>query len=178
MYKPESVPYKIIGDFETQKDHSIPARIPDLVMINKKKKRIYRKADFAIPGDRRVKIKEIEKRDKYLDLAKKLKKTKKNKKKTGKHESTGDKIVIGALWTVPKGFESGEGTGRIGNRRKNRNYPSYRIVKIGQITEKSPGDLRRLVVTQIPYNLSLRIFICWLINCMLSYNCSFHMYYT
>ena len=29
-------------------------------------------------------------------------------------------------------------------------YPNYSIVKVEQNTEKSPGDLRRLAVTQTP----------------------------
>ena len=31
--------------------------------------------DFAVPADHRIKLKECEKKDKYLDLAKELKKT-------------------------------------------------------------------------------------------------------
>ena len=34
--------------------------------------------------------------------------------------------------------------------RRSRNNPNYSIVKISQNTEKSPGDLRRLAVTQSP----------------------------
>ena len=30
------------------------------------------------------------------------------------------------------------------------NHPNYSIVEIGQNKEKSPGDLRRLIVTQAP----------------------------
>ena len=41
----------------------------------------------------------------------------------------------------------GKGVGRVGNQRMRRDHPSY-IVKIGQNTEKSPGDLRRFTVTQ------------------------------
>ena len=40
--------------------------------------------------------------------------------------------------------------GGIKNQRKNRDDKDPIIVKIGQNTEKSPGDLRRLVVTQTP----------------------------
>ena len=40
----------------------------------KKKKRICRIVDFAVPADYRVKSKENEKKDKYLDLARELKK--------------------------------------------------------------------------------------------------------
>ena len=35
--------------------------------------------DFAVPIDQRVKLKESEKRDKYLDIARELKKKKKGK---------------------------------------------------------------------------------------------------
>ena len=30
------------------------------------------------------------------------------------------------------------------------NHPNYCVIEIGQNTEKSPGDLKRLVVTQTP----------------------------
>ena len=43
--------------------------------------------------------------------------------------------------------EPEERTGGIGNQRKNRDYPDYSIAEIGQNTQKSPGDLRRLAVT-------------------------------
>ena len=43
----------------------------------------------------------------------------------------------------------GKGTGRLGNKRSG-NHPDYSIIKIGQNTEKSPGDLRRLALTQTP----------------------------
>ena len=42
------------------------------------------------------------------------------------------------------------GAGRVGNWRMNRDYPNGSIVKIGQNTAKSPGDLRRHAVTQTP----------------------------
>ena len=38
-----------------------------------KKKRICRIVDFLVPADHRMKIKENEKRDEYLDLARELK---------------------------------------------------------------------------------------------------------
>ena len=39
------------------------------------KKKICKIVDFALPTDHRIKLKECEKRDKYLDLARELKKT-------------------------------------------------------------------------------------------------------
>ena len=54
-------------------DHVISARRPDLIIINKKK-RTRRIVDFTVPSDHRVKLKETEKKDMYLDLARELKK--------------------------------------------------------------------------------------------------------
>ena len=41
----------------------------------KKKKRICKIVDFAVPADHRINLKESEKKDKYLDLGRELKKT-------------------------------------------------------------------------------------------------------
>ena len=44
------------------------------------------------------------------------------------------------------------------NKRTSGNHPKYIIIKIGQNTEKSPEDLRRLAVTQTPVrNHQLRL---------------------
>ena len=51
----------------------ITTRRSDLVIVNKKMK-TYKTADFAAPADHRVKLKESEKRDTNLDLARELKK--------------------------------------------------------------------------------------------------------
>ena len=56
-------------------------------------------------------------------------------------------IVFGALG---KSQRTGNGTGRLGNKRASGDHPYYCIVKIGQNTEKSPGDLRRFPLTQTP----------------------------
>ena len=42
-----------------------------------------------------------------------------------------------------------KGSGGLGNKRMNENYPNYYIIKIGQNTDESPGDSRRLANTQI-----------------------------
>ena len=39
-------------------------------------------------------------------------------------------------------------TGRLGNKRTRGDHLFYYIIENGQNTEKCPGDLRRLVVTQ------------------------------
>ena len=56
--------HKLFWDVRT--DHLISARRPDL------KKREF--ANFAVPAGHRIKLKIYEKKDKYLDLARELKK--------------------------------------------------------------------------------------------------------
>ena len=63
----------MLWDFEIQTDHQISARRPDLAIIHTKK-RTCRKVNFADPVDHGVALKESEKRDKYQDLARELKK--------------------------------------------------------------------------------------------------------
>ena len=53
-------------------DHLISARRPDLRVIDTKK-RTCKIVDFSVPGDRRIKLKESEKKYKNLDFARKLK---------------------------------------------------------------------------------------------------------
>ena len=71
------------------------------MFINKKKKKTCHLVDFAVPADHRVKIKEREKIDKFADLDRKLKKT----KKLWILRVTVIPIVVSALGTVPKGLE-------------------------------------------------------------------------
>ena len=68
----ENDSHKLLWDFKTQTDHLIPARRPDLIIINKRKG-ICKIVDFAVPADHRINLKESEKKDKYLDLARELK---------------------------------------------------------------------------------------------------------
>ena len=70
----ENDTHKLLWDFDIQTDHLISARRPDLIIINKKK-RTCKIVDFAVPADHRIKLKECKKKDKYLDLARELKKT-------------------------------------------------------------------------------------------------------
>ena len=134
MHNPESVleneMLKIFRDFEMQTDHLISARRPQLVIVKKKKKE-KEKEKRNLPFDYRVKLKENKKRDKYLDLPREL-------RKTMEHESDGDTNSIDI------------GSGGLGNKSTFGDRPKYSIVEIGQNTKKSPGDLRRLVVTQTP----------------------------
>ena len=64
------------------------------------------------------------------------------------HESDGN---TNCHWYARCGHEKiGTGTGRLRNKRTSGDHPNYSIVEIGQNTKKSPGDLRRLAVTQTP----------------------------
>ena len=79
MHKPahvlENNTHKLQWGFDINTDHLILTRRPDLIIINKKKKRICKIVDFAAPADHRIKLKKCEKKDKYLNLAWELKKT-------------------------------------------------------------------------------------------------------
>ena len=81
----------------------------------------------------------MKKRDKCLDLAKELK-------------SYGTWRWY-HLWLVHLDQSSKDlvkGLGRLGNKRTSRDHPDYSIIKIGQNTEKSPADSRRLAVIHTP----------------------------
>ena len=69
----ENDTHKVLRNFDIHTDPLISPRRPDLIVINKKK-RTCRIVDFAVPADLRIKLKECEKKDKYLDLARELKK--------------------------------------------------------------------------------------------------------
>ena len=71
----ENYTHKLLWDVDIQTDHLILARRPDLIIIKKEKERICKIVDFAVPADHRIKLKEREKKVKYLDLARESKKT-------------------------------------------------------------------------------------------------------
>ena len=77
MHNPAAVlennTHKLLWDLDNHTDHLNSARKPGLIIINKKK-RTCKIVDFTIPADHRIKLKESEKKDKYLDLARELKK--------------------------------------------------------------------------------------------------------
>ena len=41
-----------------------------------------------------------------------------------------------------------DGTGGLGNKKTSGDHPNYYLIEIGQNTEKSPEDLRRLAIIQ------------------------------
>ena len=95
--------------------------------------------DFAVPANHRLKIKENEKQDKYLDLAREL-------KTLWNIKVMVISIVSGTLGTVTKWID--KGTGGLGYKRTSGDHLNNSIIKINQNTEKSPGDLRGVTFTQ------------------------------
>ena len=94
----ENDTHKLLWDIYIHTDHLISARRPDLIIITKKKKkRICKIVDFAALADHRIKLKECEKKDKYLDLAREL-------KKLWNMKVTIVPIGIGALGTIIKDY--------------------------------------------------------------------------
>ena len=100
--------HKLLWDFNIQTDHLILARRPDLIILNKKKI-ICKIVDFAVPADRRINLKECEKKDKYLDLAREL-------RKLWNMKVTIVPIVIGAFGWITKGLLKGVEDLEVGGR--------------------------------------------------------------
>ena len=88
----ENDTHKLLWDFNTQMDQLISARRTEIIIINKKK-RTCKIVDFAVSAYHRIKLKENEKKDKYLDLAREL-------KKLWNMKETFIPIVVGALGTI------------------------------------------------------------------------------
>ena len=97
--------------------------------------------DFAVPADHRVKLKESEKKDNDLDLAREL-------KKLGNMKVTVVPIVIGAFSAVTKGlvkgFEDLEIRGRL------ETIQTTALLRTARILKRVLETLRRLFITQTP----------------------------
>ena len=100
--------HKLLWDPDVHTDHLISARKPDLIIINKKK-RTCKIVDFSVPAGHRIKLKECAKKDKYIDLAREL-------KKLWNMQVTIIPIVIGAFGTVTKGLLKGLEDLEVGGR--------------------------------------------------------------
>ena len=91
--------------------HGSPNLVQKFRLNNKQqKKRTCKIVDFAVPTDHKIKLKECEKKDKYLDLAWEL-------KNLWNMQVTVIPIVIGAFGTVTKsllkGVEDLKACGRV-----------------------------------------------------------------
>ena len=103
----ENKTHKLQWDFNIHTDHLFWARRPDLIIINNKKEN-FQNCRLCCPGWPQNKTER--KRDKYLDLAREL-------KKVWNMQLTIIPIIIGAFGTVTKGLQKGlddfEGSGRM-----------------------------------------------------------------
>ena len=104
----ENDTHELLWDFDIHTDHIISARRPNLIVINKKRG-TGKIVGFTLPADHRIKLKECEKKDKYLNLAKGL-------KKLWNMQVTIIPIVIGAFGTVTKGLLKGLEDLEVGGR--------------------------------------------------------------
>ena len=105
--------------------------------------------DFPFQAVHRMKLKESGTKNKHIDLTREL-------KNLWNMKMTFIPNIIRALGTVTKIIN--KGTGGCGYKSTSVDQPNYCITEIGQNTEKSPGGLRRLAVTQTPvkdYQLTL-----------------------
>ena len=97
--------------------------------------------DFAFPAEHGLNLKECEKKAKYLDFARECKK---NMEYAGDNYNTCNWYVWNSNKRITKE------TGEPGIWATSGDHPNYNIVENSQNIEKSPGDLRRLAVTQNP----------------------------
>ena len=95
----ENETHKLLWNFEIQTDPQISARRPDLIIINKKIENLPN-CRLCYPSWPQSKIEKSEKKDKYLDLAREL-------KKLWNMIVTVIPIITGALATVTKGLLQG-----------------------------------------------------------------------
>ena len=93
------------------------------------------------PADHSIKLKEWEKKDKYIDLAREL-------KKLWNRKVSIVPMLIGAFGTVTEGLLKNLEDLEVGGRVETIQNDS--IIEDSQNTEKSPVDLRTLAVTQTP----------------------------
>ena len=81
--------------------------------------------DFAVPSDHRIKLKESEKKDKYHDLARELKKT-----TTIEHEGDDYTNRDQCFWFSHQRFINA--TGELGGWRTIGDHPNNRIIENSQ----------------------------------------------
>ena len=105
----ENDTHKLLWDFDIQTDHLILARPCN----NQQKKKICKIVEFSVPTDHRIKLKECEKRDKFLHLAIELK-----KKKLWNMKVTIIPIMIGVFSTVTKELLKGLEDLEVGGREE------------------------------------------------------------
>ena len=121
----ENEMHKHLWDFENQMDHQIPTRLQDIVRI--KKKITCRIEDIAGLVDHWVNIKENEKTDKNVDVAKEL-------KRIVQHEGNGD---TSCNWCARNDLQMfGKRAGRIGTRKTSGDHIA--LLRSGRMLRSLP----------------------------------------
>ena len=134
--------YKVLRDFEIQTNYLISARRPDIVKVRTKVNITCRKVDFPVSAEHRGKIKESQKRDKYQDLARGL-------RKLWNMKMTVIRIVFHAPGTIPKLLINGLGDLEIIGQVEHT--PTLALVRSGRILRRvleAWGGLKTLAITQ------------------------------
>ena len=98
-----------MGLWYTNGSSNLDQKTKSYEIQQQRKKKICKIVDFAVPANHRIKLKEYEKRDKYLDLAREL-------KKLWNTKVTIIPILIGAVGTVTKGLLKGLEDLEVGGR--------------------------------------------------------------
>ena len=125
----ENDTHKLVWDFDIRKDHLISARRPHLIVINKKKENL---AKFS------TLLSQHEKKDKYLYLAREL-------KKLWNMKVTIVPIVIGAFGTIKKGLLKGLEDLEVGGRVESIQMTALlRTARILRRVLETWGDLQSL----------------------------------
>ena len=117
-----------------QMNQLLSTRWPDLVIVNKKKRTCWT-VDFAISDDHRAKLKESKKRDKFLDLAREV-------KKLWHMKETVILMVFCMLSTVTKGLVQGQEDLEIRKQVKTIYMTAlFRLARILRRVLETWGDL-------------------------------------
>ena len=132
----ENNTHKLLQDFDIHSDNLISERRLDLIIINKKK-RTCKIVDFAMPAEKRIKLKECEK--KKISTSTLLD----NFKKTMERESNNYTNCDWCFWHG--NYRIIKGTGGLGSWQTSGDHPNYYIIVNCKNTEKSPRDLRYLL---------------------------------
>ena len=140
----------VLWGFDMQTDHLILARRPDLMIINKKR-RTCKIVDFTVQADHRIKLKESEMENKYLDPAREL-------KKLWNMLVTIILIVIGAFCTVTKGLLKGLEDLDVGGRVETTQTTTLlRRIRILRRVLNTRGDLLSLKLQWKTISLKLKL---------------------
>ena len=115
-------------------------------MLINKKERTCCQVDFVVPVDHAAKMKENEKTQ-VLGPCQRT-------KISMKYESGRDTIYDWCAWNSPQRLD--KENGKVGNQRTKQKHPNYCFVTIKQKSEKIPGDLSGLAITQTPSNTSVK----------------------